>query len=290
MDGLQFVTARGWEDLSVFLQTCDALELPVDDGVIGQYLRHPEVRRDFAAYWALYKKYHADYGVEDILQGKPFDHVLDRALRAAFDERMSLVSLLLAGLNTRFAAARREDAVTDACYQALRNFKRALTAGQTDPAGEFADQCRTAGERLAAGKAAGRLDPEQAAAAARANTLLRGWADALTPGMDADAAFDAVRASFNAQVRRREDAVGLAGDALECAFDFMERAFPDGQEMVVFVNELALGPDSAAYLAENECERFESYSQKLLLHAGQDELLAELQQDDIRAGEHSAEF
>ena len=290
VDGPLFVTARGWEDLSVMLQASDTLGLPVDEGVIGQYLRHPEVARDFAAYWLLYKKYREDYGVEDILQGKPFDHVLDRALRAAFDERMSLVSLLLAGLDTRFAAARREDAVTDACYQALRNFKRALTAGQADPAGEFADQCRAAGERLAAGKAAGRLDPEQAGAAARANTLLRGWAGALTPGMDADAAFDAVRASFNAQVRRREDAVGLAGDALECAFDFMERSFPDGQEMVVFVNELALGPDSAAYLAENECERFESYSQKLLLHAGQDELLAELQRDDIRAGEHSAEF
>ena len=70
----------------------------------------------------------------------------------------------------------------------------------------------------------------------------------------------------------------------------MERAFPDGQEMVVFVNELALGPDSAPFLAENECERFEHYSSKLLLHGGEDELLAELQRDDIRAGEHSAEF
>ena len=44
------------------------------------------------------------------------------------------------------------------------------------------------------------------------------------------------------------------------------------------------------YLAENECERFEQYSQKLLLQGGEDELLAELQRDDVRAGEHSAEF
>ena len=81
-----------------------------------------------------------------------------------------------------------------------------------------------------------------------------------------------------------------AGDALEFAFDFMERAFDAGQEMVVFVNELALGPDSAPYLAENECERFEQYSQKLLLHQGDDEILAELERDDIRAEEHGAEF
>ncbi|MFR3225959.1 MAG: hypothetical protein ACLTNY_03220 [Blautia massiliensis (ex Durand et al. 2017)] len=64
----------------------------------------------------------------------------------------------------------------------------------------------------------------------------------------------------------------------------------DGQEMVVFVNELALGPDSAPFLADNECERFEQYSQKLLLHAGEDELLAELERDDLRAEEHSADF
>ncbi|MDD6319531.1 MAG: ATP-binding protein [Oscillospiraceae bacterium] len=289
VDGPQFVTARGWEDLSVMLQACDKLDLPVDEEVIGQYLRHPEVARDFAAYWVLYKKYREDYGVEDILQGRPFDHVLDRAMRAAFDERMSLVSLLLAGLNTRFAAACREDAVTDVCYQALRNFKRALVP-DADPDKVFAEQCRQAQDRLAAERSAGTIAPAQAAAQSRANALLSSWAKSLTPGMDEDEAFDTVRAGFNAQVRRREDSVGLAGDALESAFDFMERAFPDGQEMVVFVNELALGPDSAAYLAENECERFEQYSRKLLLHAGQDALLEELARDDIRAGEHSADF
>ena len=120
--------------------------------------------------------------------------------------------------------------------------------------------------------------------------MLHAWAADLTPALDRDAAFDAVRTSFNAQVRKREDAVGLAGDALESAFDFMESAFADGQEMVVFVNELALGPDSAAYLADNECERFETYSKRLLLHSGQDDILAELQRDDIRQGEHSMEF
>ena len=98
VDGPQFVTARGWEDLSAMLTACTKLDLPVDEALIGQYLRHPEVARDFAAYWELYKKYRQDYGVEDILQGRPFAAVLERAQKAAFDERISLVSLLLAGL------------------------------------------------------------------------------------------------------------------------------------------------------------------------------------------------
>ena len=99
-----------------------------------------------------------------------------------------------------------------------------------------------------------------------------------------------MRGAFDTQVQRREEAVSAASNALEFAFDFMEQAFEDGQEMVVFVNELALGPDSAPFLAENDCERFEQYSEKLLLHGGEDELLAELQRDDVRAEEHSAEF
>ena len=292
VDGPQFVTARGWEDLSAFLQAADTLDLPVDEGVVGQYLRHPEVARDFAAYWVLYRKYHQDYGVEEILQGKPFDAVLERALNASFDERISLVSLLLAGLNTRFAAARSADAVTDACYQQLRNFKRAL--GQEteadSPAALFANLCRGYRTRLEEAKAAGTLPAAELATRTRAAALLDRWSDALEKEPDADDAFDAVRGRFNQQVHTREKAVGTAADALEAAFDFMERAFPDGQEMVVFVNELALGPDSAPFLADNECERFEQYSQKLLLHAGEDELLAELQRDDLRAQEHSTDF
>lgn len=291
VDGVQFVTARGWEDLSAFLQATDKLGLPVDEGVIGQYLRHPEVARDFAAYWVLYRKYHQDYGVEDILQGKPFDAVVERAVKASFDERISLVSLLLAGLNTRFAAARNIGAVTDACYQQLRSFKRAL--GQqpdADPAALFSEQCTAYRQRLEEAKAAASLTPEEQAARTRTAALLDTWSKKLDKALDADDAFDTVRTAFNAQVRRREEAVTAAGDALEYAFDFMERAFDTGQEMVVFVNELALGPDSAPFLAENECERFEQYSQKLLLHQGEDEIMAELQRDDIRAEEHSAEF
>ena len=286
-----FVTARGWEDLSAFLQAADKLDLPIDEGVIGQYLRHPEVARDFAAYWVLYRKYHQDYGVEDILQGKPFDTVVARAMDASFDERISLVSLLLAGLNTRFAAATATGAVTDACYQQLRSFKRTLTQqDDADPAALFAAQCENYRARLDTDKAAGALLPDEAAARTRTLALLEEWSRHLDSALDADDAFDTVRGAFNAQVRHREEAVSTAGDALECAFDFMEQAFEDGQEMVVFVNELALGPDSAPFLAENECERFEQYSEKLLLHGGEDELLAELQRDDVRGAEHSAEF
>lgn len=292
VDGVQFVTARGWEDLSAMLVTCDALELPVDETLIGEYLRHPDVMRDFAAYWALYQKYRSDYGIEDILQGHPSDRVVARALDASFDERLSLVSLLLAGLNVRFSAAREADAVTDACYQQLRSFKRSLSsaAPEDSPASILARQCADTLSRLDREKATGRMTPYELGIHHRSTALLQEWAKQIEQDFTSDEAFDSVRTGFNHQVRVREDAVSAASDALEFAFDFMERAFPDQQEMVVFVNELALGPDSAPFLAENECERFEKYSRTLLLDANHDALLAELERDDLRQSEHSNDF
>ena len=292
VDSARFVTARGWEDLSAMLITCDALELPVDEDLIGQYLRHPEVSRDFSAYWALYKKYHEDYGIEDILQGKDFDHVLERALSASFDERISLVSLLLAGLNVRFSAARQADAVTDACYQQLRAYKRRLdqTVEDASPAEVLTGQCNELEDRLNANLASGQLTGQEAGIHRQAISLLRGWSRNLREDAAPEEAFDQVRAGFNHQVRLREEAVSQASDALEYAFDFMERAFGEEQEMVLFVNELSLGPDSAPFLAENECERFEKYTKTLLLNENQDQLLAELDRDDLRQSEHSRDF
>ena len=147
--------------------------------------------------------------MEDILQGKPFDAVLERALNASFDERISLVSLLLAGLNTRFAAARSADAVTDACYQQLRSFRRALNQAEADavPAQLFADQCKSYRARLEEGKTAGTMLPAEVATRTRAAALLDRWAAPWTRDWTLTLPLTTVRAAFNQQVRRRETAV-----------------------------------------------------------------------------------
>ena len=125
---------------------------------------------------------------------------------ASFDERISLVSLLLAGLNTRFADARATGAVTDACYQQLRSFKRTLSQQpDADPADLFAERCDAYRAKLRADKTAGALLPDEAAARTRTLALLTAWSRSLDNGLDADEAFDTVRSAFNTQVQRREE-------------------------------------------------------------------------------------
>ena len=77
---------------------------------------------------------------------------------------------------------------------------------------------------------------------------------------------------------------------LEYAFDFVEAAFQEGQELVVFVTELAMDETAVLFLAENECERFQKYNQELLLGTKKAELLSELREGARRSEEHIRDF
>ena len=98
VDGLRYVTARGWEDLSALMQVYEELDIPVTEDVIREYLRLPDVAEDFSAYYDLYRKYKDDYGIHEILRGNAQPAVYERLLKAGFDERVAVVNLLLDAL------------------------------------------------------------------------------------------------------------------------------------------------------------------------------------------------
>ncbi|HAP20964.1 MAG TPA: ATPase, partial [Lachnospiraceae bacterium] len=55
--GEDFVTARGWEDLSRLIDAYEKQSLPITTPTIHQYLQHEEIARDFSSYYELFKKY-----------------------------------------------------------------------------------------------------------------------------------------------------------------------------------------------------------------------------------------
>ncbi|MDO4285549.1 MAG: MoxR family ATPase [Eubacteriales bacterium] len=112
-DGRSYTTARGWEDLSETMYLYEDLDYPIDETLIAQYLRSKDIVREFSSYYALYRKYREDYRIPDILTGKETESVRERARAAAFDERVSLVNLLLDAVQRKI----RDNAGTE---QALR--------------------------------------------------------------------------------------------------------------------------------------------------------------------------
>ncbi|OUQ40651.1 AAA family ATPase [Faecalibacterium sp. An121] len=290
VEGAQFVTARGWEDLSNLLDTYEKLGMQADEEVIRQYLQHRTIAEDFASYLDLYYKYRDNYGVEEILAGRPRPEAFARLLQAPFDERLSLVSLLLAGLKARFGDSCRENDVADTCYALLRQLKQDLAAlpdpEPTDPEDLLQQQIGDYEAETARQRTAGALDKEGLARRLGVAAALRDWAGRLRRAHAAGTqeAFDLLRGYFETLAADREKRQEEASAALEAAFDFMEQAFGESQEMVVFVTELTVSPSAHAFIAENGCERYFRYNKDLLLDNRKAALDRELAAEELRHG------
>lgn len=290
VDGTQFVTARGWEDLSELLTTYEQLGLQADEDLIREYLQHPKIAEDFSAYLDLYYKYRDDYGVEEILAGQAKPAAFARLMQAPFDERLSLVSLLLAGLDTRFAASRQADAVADACYAFLRETKKAFATLPEDlpngPAELFHQQIEDYNAETERRRTTGLLTKGQLTDRLQTAAALHRWENELrhANAVGTQQAFDLLRSQFQALAETRESAQQTASAALEAAFDFMEQAFGESQELVVFVTELTVSPTAHAFLTENGCERYFRYNKDLLLDHRKAALQRELTAEQGRHG------
>ncbi|MBO4395105.1 MAG: ATP-binding protein [Eubacterium sp.] len=67
-----------------------------------------------------------------------------------------------------------------------------------------------------------------------------------------------------------------AETALKNAFSFMESAFGDGEEMVIFVTELTMNAECVLFLATHPSDEYLKYSEKLLIGTRRGELLSEI--------------
>ena len=130
-------------------------------------------------------------------------------------------------------------------------------------------------------RAAGLLSHDALNTRLQVYAALRSWDAELrrANAVSTQPAFDLLRTQFQSLAEARDQAQEAASAALEAAFDFMENAFAESQEMVVFVTELTLNPASHAFITENGCDRYFRYNKDLLLDhrkaALQQELTAE---------------
>ena len=128
VDGKNYVTARGWEDLSEAILLYEEKGYPVDETLVSQYLQNHRVQGEFAAYYELYQKYRTDYQIHAILEGKEDETIRERAAKAAFDERITIIGLLMEALMPRIKEnMNTEDRLVEEVKE-LRRRKTALSA------------------------------------------------------------------------------------------------------------------------------------------------------------------
>lgn len=264
VDGIEFATARGWEDLSELLLVYEQLGLKLDREVVGQYIQLPRIARDFAGYLALYYKYQKTYHVDEILEGK-WQAITVSELRAApFDEKLSVLGLLFTRLSESAGQAREQDALTELLYADLLDFKERLTAGEAAVRILEGIEQRRRREITRAAEA-GQLDKETHGRVKRETECLNRYRERLIAENITDGgALDAVRAWFQEEVDARKRAGEAAGRHFDNAFRYLEQTFGDSQELVLFVTEITAGFNTSWYVEHFGCDAYFRHNKELL--------------------------
>ena len=81
---------------------------------------------------------------------------------------------------------------------------------------------------------------------------------------------------FEAEAEIYDSMFDQWGQRLEHGFDFVEAAFGDSQEMVVFVTGLNSGFYSLWFLRQYECARYYQYNKRLLFDDQEKEILGKM--------------
>lgn len=302
VDGKRFVTPRGWEDLSELIRIYEKQERKMDRELVGEYIQFPKIAKDFANYLELYYKYRDDYQVEQVLEGHISETAVDKLQRASFDERISVVSLLLSGLNEKFRKVIRMEEMMSLRMEQMKKLQSRDTARTvllSGAAGAKAGQLVTDNDAADANAESG--SPLADALSALAENFHAEWSRLLENNLlsraklrtyravsmkleedlmelrksgiiDWDGGFALLRERFGADSDRYEELFDEAGEALEHAFDFMEAAFAGSQELVLFVTELNTGAYSVHFLQDYECERYYQYNRDLLFSQEEQEI------------------
>ena len=279
LDGKSFVTARGWDDLSDMMGVFERLGKAVDYDLVVQYVQNEAIAREFAAYYDLFNKYRDDYRIDEILAGGDVAGIIERAAVAEFDERLSLVGLLLDAVCGDMADIVAETDVLVALRDDLRGLKPAAEEGG-DVRGLLDELERTRTSQLELGVAAGNLSKGRRATA---EAELDGIA-ALRQAVDGAAPQDAFALASQAFAAWAAALQARAADVeqrLARAFAFMEAAFGDAQEMVVFTTELTSRTSSARYIAQYGSESYFAHNQDMILSDRQRELRRRVEDLDV---------
>lgn len=268
IDGMEFVTARGWEDFSHLITLYEKLNLDINKETIYQYLHHEEVAEDVEAYYLLYKKYQDNYGIMDILDGKVNTKTYQRLAMADFDERVSVVNLLLDGLFKLFDQYTLEKYYTDTWYAFLKEYRNNI---DTISYQDLLNQKLVLFEQ---NKKADILTKDQLP---HQRYLLEQLSKVNIPtGPSSLEAFNIAKEPFDRQREILETAETKALNSINHALQFMEDAFSKGQEMVIFITNLSLSSNAALFLSEHEIPVYENHKQALLIGTRKAEILDDL--------------
>lgn len=279
--GKTYVTARGWEDLSAMMLLCEEEKLTVDETLVAQYLHNEKIVKEFTAYYELYNKYKREYKVEEILAGTNSAQVVERARIAKFDERLSLLGMLLDKLESEMKEnLEKSDYLADLMkvLKAVRmQHKKEGTVWEL-----LKRQIINREKVIESMTNAGTLAGEDKRRHRAVIHFLEAVGKKLRlEGAEDRAAFAIIKSEFDAQVAAMKRENSRIQSRLHHLFAFSEEAFMDGNEVLVLVTELTVNVYSARFIGQYGSEDYYRHNEDLMLHERQDDIMKVIEELEL---------
>ncbi|MDE6520351.1 MAG: AAA family ATPase [Ruminococcus sp.] len=276
VDGKSFVTARGWEDLSRIISMYEKKGFEINNALISQYIQHPKISKDFANYYDLFNKYKSDYQTDAILAGKATDDIKQRAISAKFDERLSLIGLIISIITNDAKEVILSEKIFKQNLTIIKQFKDNL-GKQKSPAELMQSYVDETTETLETVKASGILSAEQNYRFRKTISMLDNYKKYLEGISDTDEAYNIVKGSYNSHVKKMRTLFDKTSKALSNAFLFFEEIWSSQNEILIFVTELTLNQYTAEFIGKFGCEEYFRHSKELMFYERQKDIISKLE-------------
>lgn len=274
-EGRQYVTARGWEDLSVMLRLYEKRDMAVDEALIGQYVCSPRICTDFAAWYALFIKYRQRFNASAILDGQADEAMVEQARSARFDERYAIVGILLDTLNVRLGECMLHQDALRGLLVRLKVIKRQCEGG-AKPSAALEEQAASLEALIDRQERDGLLPADSLQALRIERALLSGMCAT-------DLCYPDLKSAFAELLNTQRKRVAMGQESLEHAFDFCESAFSDGQELLILVTEMTIMPAISGFIGQFGCDRYFAHSRDLVFYERKKEISQRLERLDLDA-------
>lgn len=283
VDGRRFVTARSWSDLSDMILLYEQHGLTVEENLIGQYLQDKKIAREFALYYDLFNKYRSDYQVDKILEGKADESIKDRAHSAKFDERLSLLGLLLDAITEHLRSVCAAEEVQIELLNVLKELhKEVIKPKEAELSKLLAEKIKAMQMTLAAGRRASFMSRERQLVQENVIVILEEQQALVAKEgpKDRKAAFALVKKDFDRRMEEMRSSAAKAGKKLSNLFTFCQEVFAGGQEVLILVTELTINPYCAQFISRYGCKEYFACNRELLLYERHKEIITRLEEID----------
>ena len=196
-----------------------------------------------------------------------------RAQRAAMDERLSVLGLIFDSVTAKLRIVCERENILDLVTAQLKLLKAAVADG-TCTAEKLSELIKDAHKKFEREKLSSSVSPQiQRETQFMLEYLEEFRVEVIHNRSSSTDDFDTVRSCFSEKIGELKALVADGSSTLDNVFTFCEKAFADGDELLIFVTELTSNYYSARFIGHYGCDKYYMHNKELQFHERQQDII-----------------